>query len=207
MYVGLGDDHAAFRVQGQAEGRHDNDANEWDGLLSSGRAAEFIHLMSRQTLVTSVEWSGGLRERIPFNLTLSDPLGGVRGYWDSQTPGAERLVGRLKSRWDVMKVRQFGELGFAVFTDAGRLWAGDVPFGVTTPFRRSAGFSLLGAFPAQSARLWRVDVALAENPERHGDHVEVRLIGSDDTRFFFKEPSDVERARERTVPSSIFHWP
>jgi hypothetical protein len=67
--------------------------------------------------------------------------------------------------------------------------------------------SLLGAFPAQSARLWRFDVAFAENPEAGGDHVEFRLIGSDDTRLFFHEPSDVERARERTVPSSIFHWP
>ena len=48
-------------------------------------------------------------------------------------------------------------------------------------------------------------VALSGNPE--GNRFEIRFSGADNTKFFFREPEDVERTRERTVPSSVFRWP
>lgn len=94
-----------------------------------------------------------------------------------------------------------------MFADAGRLWAGDIPYGVNTPIRSSIGFSLLGTVPPASARLWRLDFAFAVNPENRGHHIEIRFGNTDKTTFFLPEPSDIASTRERTVPSSIFRWP
>jgi hypothetical protein len=37
--------------------------------------------------------------------------------------------------------------------------------------------------------------------------VELRLGNTDKTTFFLGNPADIEAARERTVPSSVFRWP
>ena len=87
------------------------------------------------TATASVEFSGGWRQRIPFNLTLSDPDGGVRGYASSNTPGGQRFVARFEDRQFVGRPNNWGDLGVGVFADAGRLWAGDIPYGVNTPIR------------------------------------------------------------------------
>jgi hypothetical protein len=91
--------------------------------------------------------------------------------------------------------------------DAGRLWAGDIPYGVSTPVRTGFGVSLLAAIPPNSARLWRLDFAIANNPEVGGRHFEVRLGNTNRTSFFLAEPGDIAATRERTVPSSVFRWP
>jgi hypothetical protein len=82
---------------------------------------------------------------------------------------------------------------------------GDVPFGSSSPYATSVGFSLLAAVPQHSARLWRMDVAMPIHGNTGG--IELRFSGTDDTKFFFREPADVERTRELTVPSSVFKWP
>ena len=56
-------------------------------------------------------------------------------------------------------------------------------------------------------RLWRLDVAVPFNPERGGRRWEVRLKHSDLTTFFWREPADVNAARARGVPSSVYRWP
>jgi len=99
-----------------------------------------------------------------------------------------------------------GDAGVGFFADAGRLWAGDVPFGASTPVRTSIGVSILASVPPRSARLWRFDVALPVN-SGGARHLELRIVSTDRTSFFWREPDDVLIARERTVPSSIFNWP
>jgi hypothetical protein len=138
---------------------------------------------------------------------LSDPDGGVRGYSSSDTPGGQRLVGRLEHRMFVGRPFDAGDLGVGAFIDAGRIWAGDVPYGVDTPIRSSIGFSLLATAPHASARMWRLDLVFAKNPEPLGHHFEIRIGNTDKTTFFLSEPSDLQAARERTVPTSVFRWP
>jgi hypothetical protein len=55
--------------------------------------------------------------------------------------------------------------------------------------------------------MWRLDLAFAVNPEAVGNHVELRIGNTDKTTFFLAEPADLQAARERTVPSSVFRWP
>lgn len=206
LYMGMARANAATRLQLKAEGRRSREQGGWDGIVTSGRIAQYVKVDPVETAVASMDWSAGERMRIPFALTLGDGRGGVRGYSNDTRPGAERIVGRLEDRLVVGQPFGLGDAGVGVFADAGKLWAGDIPFGQTTPIRASVGFSILASVPERSGRLWRFDIALPLNPAGPR-RLEVRMSSSDHTSFFWREPDDVRLARERTVPSSIFNWP
>jgi hypothetical protein len=207
MYVGAVGKNNALRFQLEAEGRRSNDEGKWDGLLTTARAVEYFKLSPSNTTTASFEFSGGWRQRLPFNLTFSDAQGGVRGFASSSTPGGQRFVTRLENRQFLGRPFNLADIGVGAFVDAGRMWAGDIPYGVNTPVRSSVGISLLGTAPPASARLWRIDFVMARNPEMGGHRFELRMSSMDKTKFFLPEPTDIERIRERTVPSSVFRWP
>jgi hypothetical protein len=188
------------------EGRENYDENRWDGILVSGRAAAYLRFAPRNTFTASAEYAGGWRHRTPFALELGDPDGGVRGYAASRVLGGQRGVIRIENRLNWLTVGRAADLGFALFVDAGRMRAGQVPFGVDTPMRYGAGAGMLAAIPARSRRLWRLDVAAPLSPDAHAGW-EIRLTSSDFTRVFWREPRDVARSRERFVPASLFSWP
>lgn len=206
MYVGMARQNEAVRVQLQGEARHSTDRDEWESVVTSGRAAHYLKLGEDQTTIASLEWSGGWRMRVPFALSLGDTRGGVRGYANATAPGGQRLVARFEDRYFLGSPYGLGDLGGALFADAGRLWASNVPFGESTPVRFSVGVSLLASAPPRSARVWRLDIALPVNPGTPR-HLEFRIESGNRTSFFWREPDDVLLAREKTVPSSIFNWP
>ena len=206
LYAGVGGEQGAARLEVRAEGRRANATAQWDGLLTSGRASQLIKFAPNQALIASLDWSGGWRSRVPFNLPLGAYDGGVEGFANSPAFGGRRAAARLEQRWAFGRIGN-AATGVALFVDAGRVWVGDVPYGVTTPVRGAVGISLLGALPRQSHRTWRVDVTYAQPSVGAPRRIQLSLSGEDHTRAFLVEPRDVERTRERTVPSSIFHWP
>lgn len=206
-YAGAGWRRAVLRFQATGEVHRELDTHAWDGLLASGRLAEYNKIGMNQTVMTSLEWSGGWRVRVPFRVTLAGTDGGIRGMAEGVEQGGRRAILRVEDRLDLgSRFGQTADFGVAFFADAGRLWAGDVPFGTTTPVRFSAGVSLLAAFPAASARMWRLDIAVPDVPGR-GLRLALRLSHSDETVTFWREPRDVAMARERSVPASLFNWP
>ena len=207
LYVGAVGRNNALRLQVEGEGRRDNTNSVWDGLLVNARALEYFKPVPTNTTTLSVEFSGGWRQRIPFSFTFSDPIGGLRGFSGSNTPGARRLVYRLETRSFLGRPKGIGDFGIGGFAEAGRLWAGDIPYGVNTTTRSSLGLSLLGTAPAGSPRIWRLDFAYVLNPEAVGHRIEVRVSNFDYATFFLPEPYDVQATREQTVPSSVFRWP
>ena len=207
LYVGAIGHNNALRLQASGEGRHDNSANVWDGMLANAIAVQYFKPVPRNTTTLSLGFSGGWQQRIPFTFTLSDPIGGLRGFSGSSTPGARRFVALLDTRSFLGRPKGLFDFGVGAFADAGRLWAGDIPYGVNTPMRASVGLSLLGAAPPGSPRTYRLDFAYALNPEAGGHRFEVRVSSSDFTTFFLPEPFDVQATREQTVPSSVFRWP
>ncbi len=207
LYVGAIGRNNALRLQAEGEGRHDNTANAWDGVLADAIAIQYFKPRPSNTTTLSLGFSGGWQERIPYNFTFSDPIGGLRGFSGSATPGGRRFVARLDSRSFLGRPKGLFDFGVGAFADAGRLWAGDIPYGVNTPLRASVGASLLGAAPPGSPRTWRLDFAYVLNPEVGGHRFEVRVSSSDLTTFFLPEPFDVQATREQTVPSSVFRWP
>ena len=205
-YLGVGSARSFAALEVKGEGRQDNDRNEWNGIVGSGRAAWYIVPDDRQRFVLDLEYSGAWRPRVPIQLALGAKEGGARGFGDAEVAGARRLVARLEHRLVFGRPFNLGDVGLATFADAGRVWAGDAPYGVTTPMRASLGLGLLAAVPPNSRRLWRVDVAYPLTRER-GAGFQLILSNRDLTRTFWREPRDVKMARERAVPASVFSWP
>lgn len=203
MFVGAGGERTYMRVNLRAEGRQNYDSNRWDGILGSGGLALYRRTADRHTLVTNVDWSGGWRQRIPFQLSLGDDRGGVRGYRRSRLTGARRAVARIEDRWYLGRFLNQADIGLSFFTDAGRLWAGDAPYGVNTGLRFGAGFGVLAAVPPGSKRMWRVDFGF---PLSNDDRAKwtVRLSTVNANRVEWREPRDLTRGRERVVPTSVF---
>jgi hypothetical protein len=206
-YTGMGSDRTFVSFQARGEGRQNYDTNEWDGIISAARLSFYQRISDRNTGVFSADWGGGWKVRVPFQLTLGDKEGGVRGYRDSRDGGARRFVVRAEDRVFVGHVRRNADLGVALFADAGRLWGGDVPFGVNTPFKYSVGAGLLTAIPAGSKRTWRVDVAYPLSRDDHAK-LEVRVTSVNVTSGLgWREPRDLTWSREQSVPVSVYNWP
>ncbi|MDP9201037.1 MAG: hypothetical protein M3P26_03775 [Gemmatimonadota bacterium] len=205
IYVGMATpiSYAALNIAG--EGRRDEDG-KWDGILAHGRGALYLKPFNRQTWISDLTWSGGWKQRIPFQLTFADRDGGLRGFKTAEVGGARRLVGRVEDRYLIGRYKQLATVALAGFAEGGKLWAGDSPFGVNTPIYASTGVSFLAASPPQSRRTFRADVAFPLKGERKHNW-EVRLTVTDFTRTFRVEPRDIFNSRERSVPASVFSWP
>ena len=206
VYIGAGTPSAFTTFEGTLEGRHDDGRSGWDGILGSSRLATYFKPAPRHTLNAAVELTGGWEQRIPFQLTFADKDGGPRGFRNSWLAGGRRAVMRLEDRYFIGHVKQFASLGVAPFMDFGKLWAGDVPFGVDSRLNASVGVSILASVPPRSQRMWRLDIAYPLNRDS-GARLRVRLFSRDYTSIFWKEPGDVNRNRERSIPTSVFNWP
>jgi hemolysin activation/secretion protein len=158
-------------------------------------------------MILGAEFSGGWRERRPFQLSLGDRQGGVRGYDDTRAVGARRLVLRAERRLVVGGVSDWLALGVAGFADAGKVWAGRVPYGQTTPLRTSLGVGLLAAAPRQSRRLLRLDIAVPVARDPHAAKYELRFTTSKPLATFWREPGDIVRARAVVSPAGMVAWP
>lgn len=206
LYAGTGTPLAFAAFEGTVEGRREYESHRWDGILGSSRFATYFKPAPRQTILTSLEWSGGWRQRIPFQLLLADRTGGPRGYARSTLGGGQRFVLRLEDRFFLGRVKSLASIGVAPFTDLAKVYAGDSPFGVTSGINASVGVSILASVPPKSQRMWKLDLAFPLN-RSHGAVFKVSLINRDFTSVFWREPADVRRNRERSVPTSIFNWP
>ncbi len=206
IYYGAGNSRSFAAIETMSERRRDVGGDQWDGVLASGRAAWYVKPVEAHTAIASVEYGGGWRQRVPFQMSFANRQGGLRGFSHSDLAGGQRIVFRFEDRMRIGHFRQFASLGGAAFVDAGKLWAGDAPFGVKTGVNASIGVSLLAALPPRSRRLWRVDLAMPLT-DRHSSKFEVRFNAIDATRWFWREPSDVQAGRERSVPTSVYNWP
>lgn len=116
--------------------------------------------MPHQTLFARVSGAGGWSMDIPFQLTLGG-RSSVRGLPLEDDPGARRLIVTLEDRFFVpWPAPDIFDAGFTLFGDAGRTWAGDVPFGVgSNGWRGTLGFGLRFGFPAGTKNVLRADLA------------------------------------------------
>ncbi len=206
-YAGIGGAQSFLAAEMRSEARRDNYSGLWDGVIVGGRSAWYLVPNARFRLVSSVEYGGTRRPRIPVQLSLGDRDGGVRGYAGSSVAGAARAVARIEPRIVFGQKFGLGEFGAAAFADVGRLWAGDAPYGVSTPTQASVGVGLLGAFPPGSRRLWRIDLAKPLSREPGTPKFRIILDNRDLTRAFWREPNDVSNGRERSAPASLYNWP
>ena len=205
-YVGVGNQWSFAALQADVEGRRPMGSDSWDDVLSDGRVAWYVKPHPRHVVTADLIWGGGWGARIPYQLALGAPRGGLRGYDDADIGGARRVVARLEERWRVGNFRGSAGAGVGIFAEAGRVWAGDVPFGQNSGVRPSIGLAVMAAVPPRSQRMWRVDIAVPLD-SRAGARWGVRLTSEDRTRSFWRPPGDIRRAREHAIPQSVFNWP
>jgi hypothetical protein len=205
LYIGMGGTRSFAALNARAEGRRDSEG-DWQGLVG-GASLSWHRLPSeRRTRVFSLSAATVERMVFPVQLTFRDPEGGLIGAPSARDAGGRRIVGRVEERWVLGWPRRRASIAFAAFADAGKLWAGDVPFGQTTPIRGSLGVSLLTAFPAGGKRIYRVDFALPVNPGPGGSTFAIRFQSADRTGAFWREAHDVARARSGTGPVTMLRW-
>jgi hypothetical protein len=147
-------------VGGVVDGGWKDVIGEVDALLYWQPAALDAH-----TFLLRVGGAGGWSMQEPFQLTLGGPAG-LRGYRDPDFPAGRRLLvsveDRIYVRWPLPDLV---DLGFTLFADAGRGWAGDVPFAEDSGWRGTAGGGLRIGFPAGSGGVVRVDLAFPLGPD------------------------------------------
>ena len=206
LYMGVGSETSFLAVRTQWETQRRPDLGYWGDVVGSGRLAWYYKPSEGATWISSLEMSGGWRERNPFQLTLGDREGGLRGYHGARIAGARRLVLRLERRWVLGGITRFDNIGIAAFGDAGKMWAGNVPYGVNSETKASLGLSLLAAVPKQSRRLMRIDFAMpvVRTPRTS---FQVRAGITAPLPGLWREPRDVARARSLALSSDVFTWP
>ncbi len=205
VYAGWGTQRGFVGSEWIFSGRKANRGG-WDGRLISGRTAAYLKPARRSTSIVSVEFTGGNDVRVPFQVPLANARFGVRGYRQSLDAGSSRIVLRAEQRQAFGRPWGFGDLGGVVFTESGKLWAGRVPYGVTTPWRSSIGTGLLVSVPPRSRQMYRVDVAYGLNPDLNSNRWEFRITSGNFTRNFWQDPDESRRARERSLISNLFSF-
>jgi hypothetical protein len=204
LYAGWGNKHAFLGTEWVFSGRRASAG--WDGQLITGRTAAYLKPDVKTTTILSLEYVGANDVRVPYQVPLGQSGSGLRGFFRSQDGGERRVILRGEQRRALGRPRGFADIGAATFIETGRLYAGNVPFGVTTPWRNAVGVALLGAVPPRSRMTYRVDAVYALNPDERSRRWEFRVTSGNLTRMFWQDPDESRRARERSLISNLFSF-
>jgi hemolysin activation/secretion protein len=141
----------------------------------------------------------------PFQLLLGGPTG-VRGYREWDFPAARRLLLGVEDRFSVPWPAQgVVDLGFTLFADAGRGWAGHAPAGVDSGWKGAVGAGLRLGFPAGSQSVVRLDVAFPLGADTSpGDWVVRMSLGDLLGLAAGLENRQLARSRRVTVGPDLF---
>ena len=192
LYVRFDADAQARCVLSAPVGRQEG----WRDVLYELNANAYWEHGDRGQLFLRAQLAGASRVDLPFQLTLGGREA-VRGYNDDAYPGRQRLLWTVEERWDMPGLStSFADVGLVAFADAGRIWAGDVPFGETAGWRSGVGAGLRIGLPAGAPSVLRIDVGtpLTGDRESRGTVFRVygELLGLLDRRGW---PSQMERSR------------
>ena len=152
--------------------------------------------------------AGGWHHGVPFQLTLGGRTG-LRGYRDHLHPGGRRIVASLEHRRYVgWPLPTLFDLGTVTFVDVGRMWSGDVPFGIDTPLRVNIGAGLRAAFPPGSRQTFRLDVGVPIRSDFTLSDVVLQAgVGQAIGRRFARRDPQVGRSSRHGLSSSTFTFP
>ena len=204
LYAGAGTPTSFVGLQASFEtGLNDDD---WKDMLAEGRLAWYSRPSRRRTRIVSLEYAGGWNTSIPYQLRLGTDHVGLRGYEGSETAGGRRAVARLEERLVFPGLGKYLGFGGAAFLDAGKMWAGDVPFGRTVNPRVGTGVGLIFAVPRSSRVNLRVDFAGPLTPD-DGSEWEVNVTVTAGRPRFYRPAADLARARSAAQTPVVFGWP
>jgi len=123
-------------------------------LVLHGRAG----WLPGQTLFFRASTAGRWNTTIPFQLSLGGREG-IRSLPEDRYPGGRLLRFVLEDRIAFPWPDDTADLGMTVFADLGRVWAGDAPYGVDSPWQSAVGFGLRFGLPRGTRNIYRADIA------------------------------------------------
>jgi hypothetical protein len=200
---------ARSRVDGLHGFDNERNADGWQDVLTEGDVFAYFRsrAQSRHLVVLRASGAAAWRSRTPFQLTLGGERG-LRGYGEERFPGGRRLVFTLEDRiflgWPLPGVM---DVGTTLFTDVGRIWPGDSPFGADSDWRAAAGLGLRISFPAGSRTTYRLDFAWPV--ERRTRLADFRLrfsIGELIGLSGFRSELQFRRSRPESVAGDLFRF-
>jgi len=204
VYAGAGSPKSFVAMQVAVESGVSN--GNWTDMIAEGRLAWYARPSKRRTRIASIEYAGGWNTSVPYQLRLGTSNVGVRGFEDSETAGGRRAVARLEERFVFPGVSKYLGFGGSAFLDAGKMWAGDVPFGRTVSPRVGGGIGLIFAVPRSSRKNLRVELATPLTPD-DGSHWGVNVTITSGRPRFWRPASDLARARSAAQTPAVFGWP
>ena len=70
---------------------------------------------NRQTFLSDLTWSGGWKQRIPFQLTFAEREGGLRGFRSTEVGGGRRVIAKVEDRYLIGRYKQIATIAVAGF--------------------------------------------------------------------------------------------
>jgi hypothetical protein len=204
LYAGIGNPESFLEIRLLGEGRADRAAQRWDGVVGFGKFVWYAKPSTVETRVATFEFSEVQHLAFPLQLSFFDDQGGLPGFNTSDAVGGKRAILQLEERRVVKMITARADWAVAGFVAAGKIWAGDVPYGVNSPVRASVGVSLLTAYPAGSKRTYRVDFAVPVNPD--GAKFQIRFSSNDETRSIWRQPNDIAGAHSGAILQNLGSW-
>ena len=149
----------------------------WRDTLWELTGMGYWNFSETSTLLSRIQYTSGSRMDRPFQLTLGGREA-VRSYDDDAFPGAQRFVVTLEQRIPFPGLNlSFADLGLAGFVDAGKMWAGDVPYGADSNWEAGVGVGLRIGLPAGGHNVLRMDFSLPLTGQREEKGVVFRFYG------------------------------
>jgi hypothetical protein len=201
--------HLQAAAQGRRVGRGSAGGSpQWRDVMLEVEGMSYWTQSAQLSLVGRLALSSGAHMDRPFQLTLGGREG-LRGYPYSSFPGARRLLVTIEERMHVPALSTgFADVGFAVFTDVGRMWAGAVPFGIDSEWRASVGGGLRLGVPGGGIDVVRFDVGTPLTSRDRGGGLVLRisaeLLGLLDRRSW---PSQMDRSRWHGIDADLVTRP
>lgn len=184
--------------------------SEWNDILAQLDAWTYWRpsAESGHTWVAGVSGLGGWKTTIPFQATLGRHAG-LRGYRDHVFPGEQRIVAALEHRrflpWYWLRPV---DLGTVAFVNAGRIWKGHDPFGVSSPYQVAVGAGLRAAFPKGSRRTYRLDIAFPVAGDAPGKSFAITAgVGQAIGISAIRDDSQIRRSARRPLAASLLSLP
>lgn len=141
-----------------AETRRDEGA--WRDVLVDADFVSYLRNASlpAHTIFFRASVAGGWNTELPYQLTLGGRAG-VRSLVEDRYPGGRMarfvLEDRVVLPWPAPDA---ADLGLTLFSDLGRVWPGDVPWGLDSGWVAGVGFGLRIGVPARTRNVWRTDI-------------------------------------------------
>ena len=146
-----------------------------------GRGALALKVNEGHLTALTVGATATRNARVPSQVTLRDPERGLLGFRNTDFGGARRVVVGLEERHRLPLATRRAEVAWSLLTQAGRIWAGDAPFGRSSPWYASAGASVMVAIPAGAKQMLTLEVGVPLNAPPGIRQQEIRLFFGDRT--------------------------